>query len=74
MKQAKNHPQILYTRADLRRLGITFSNATLLRQEAAGRFPRRVYLSPARVAWVSAEIHEHIEEKMAQRDHVEGRK
>nr|WP_255713992.1 AlpA family phage regulatory protein [Pelagibacterium xiamenense] len=68
MKQAEVPQKILYTRADLRRLGITFSNSTLLRQEAAGRFPRRVYLSPGSVAWVGAEIHAHIERKLAERD------
>ncbi|WP_404406180.1 helix-turn-helix transcriptional regulator [Pelagibacterium halotolerans] len=68
MRQPESHQKILYTRADLRRLGITFSNATLLRQEAAGRFPRRIYLSPASVAWVSAEIHAHIQSKIADRD------
>lgn len=68
MKQTESPPKILYTRADLRRLGITFSNATLLRQEAAGRFPRRIHLSSASVAWVSAEIHAYIEKKMAERN------
>ena len=48
--------QLLYTRADLKRLGITVSNSSLLRWEAAGRFPRRIRMAGTSVAWIAAEV------------------
>ncbi|MEP3632205.1 MAG: AlpA family phage regulatory protein [Shimia thalassica] len=46
-----NGQKVLATRADLRRLGITVSNSTLLRWEARGRFPRRARLAGTSVTW-----------------------
>ena len=51
-----NGQKALATRADLKRLGITVSNSTLLRWEARGRFPRRVRLAGTSVAWLLNEI------------------
>lgn len=51
---------LLLTRGDLPKLGIKLSNSTLLRLEAAGRFPRRVRLGGHSVAWVAAEIQEYV--------------
>lgn len=48
--------QLLYTRADLRRLGIIVSNSSLLRWEAVGRFPRRIRMAGTSVAWIAAEV------------------
>ena len=48
--------QLLYTRADLKRLGITVSNSSLLRWEAAARFPRRIRMAGTSVAWIAAEV------------------
>lgn len=48
--------QVLLGRADLRALGIRFSNSQLLRLEAAQRFPRRVRLSGASVCWDRDEV------------------
>jgi predicted DNA-binding transcriptional regulator AlpA len=47
---------LLYTRADLRRLGIQVSNSSLLRWEASGRFPRRIRMAGTSVAWIAAEV------------------
>jgi prophage regulatory protein len=58
----------LLGRRDLRMRGIDYSNVHLLRLEADGKFPRRVYLSPARVAWIETEIDEHIARCIAARD------
>lgn len=52
--------QLLYDRSDLRRRGIKISNSTLLRLEAAGRFPKRVRIGEHSVAWLAAEIDLHI--------------
>ena len=49
-------PLNLVSRKDLRTMGITYSNPHLLVLEREGRFPRRVMLSSARVAWVRCEI------------------
>jgi predicted DNA-binding transcriptional regulator AlpA len=48
--------QLLYTRADLKRLGITVSNSSLLRWEANARFPRRIRMAGTSVAWIAAEV------------------
>ena len=64
--------KILLSRADLKALGIVYSNVHLLRLELLQRFPRRIYLSPARVAWLAHEINNWIEERAAERDrHVQ---
>jgi prophage regulatory protein len=59
-------PQLL-TRSDLRILGIRASNPTLLIWEAEGKFPKRLTLSPAKVAWLRAEIDAWIQAKAAAR-------
>jgi len=59
----------LLTRNDLKRLGISLSNTQLIRLERDGRFPRRVYLTPARVVWLESEILEWIEARAAERAH-----
>ena len=48
--------QQLLSRADLKRIGIRVSNATLLRWEAQGRFPRRIRMAGTTVAWASDEV------------------
>lgn len=55
----KNMPQngkVLLSRTDLRALGITVSNSSLLRWEFAGRFPRRIRMAGTSVAWLKAEV------------------
>jgi prophage regulatory protein len=51
----------LLSREDLKRRGINYSNVHMLRLEAEGKMPKRVYLSPARVAWVESEILDYID-------------
>lgn len=53
--------KILLTRDDLPRLGIRISNSTMLRLEAAGKFPKRLRIGDHSVAWLASEIHAHIE-------------
>jgi prophage regulatory protein len=50
----------LLSREDLKRLGVNYSNVHLLRLEEDGKFPKRLYLSPARVAWIEFEIDVYI--------------
>lgn len=52
--------RVLYTRVDLRRLGIRISNSTLLRLEAAGKWPKRVRIGDHSVAWLRDEVDAHI--------------
>ncbi len=60
--------KLLLTRGDLPRLGIHISPSTLLRLEAAGKFPKRVRLGEHSVAWVASEIHAYIEALAAARE------
>jgi predicted DNA-binding transcriptional regulator AlpA len=57
----------LATRADLKRLGITVSNTTLLRWEARGRFPRRIRMAGTTVAWFLSEIEDWLADRAAER-------
>ncbi len=59
---------LLLTRGDLPKLGIKLSNSTLLRLEAAGRFPKRIRLGGHSVAWVATEIHEHVQRLASSRE------
>jgi predicted DNA-binding transcriptional regulator AlpA len=59
--------RLLYSREHLPRLGINLSNSTMLRLEAAGQFPKRVRIGAHSVAWLAAEIHEHIAKLAAER-------
>jgi len=53
---------------DLRAKGIKYSRVHLWRLEAAGKFPKRVRLSPSRHGWVEDEIDDHLEGLVAARD------
>lgn len=53
--------------SDLKARGISYSNVHLLRLEADGKFPKRVFLSPARVVWIEAEIDGYIARCIAAR-------
>lgn len=59
--------KILLSRKDLKALGIWQSNSTLLRLEAAGKFPRRVRLAGASVCWDHDEIMAWIQDRKAER-------
>jgi len=60
-------PLKLLSRKKLEDLGIDYSNVHLLRLEEEGKFPKRLYLSPARAAWVEAEIMEYLARCVAAR-------
>lgn len=64
-KTAEN--RLLYTRTHLLNLGVNLSNSTMLRLEALGKFPKRIRLGDHSVAWVAAEIREHIDALAEQR-------
>ncbi|WP_245848377.1 helix-turn-helix transcriptional regulator [Actibacterium ureilyticum] len=57
----------LATRDDLKRMGITLSNTTLLRLEARGRFPRRVRIGGTTVAWLMSELSDWLTERDQER-------
>jgi prophage regulatory protein len=48
--------------------GITASKVSIWRWERAGQFPKRVQVSPGRVAWVEDEIQQWVVDRIAQRD------
>jgi len=58
---------VLLQRADLKELGIHYSNTHLLRLEARGLFPRRVRLSPRKVAWKEREVLDWLDSRAAAR-------
>lgn len=62
----------LLSRADLQALGIRYSNPHLLQLEREGKFPKRLTLSPAKVAWLRSEVVAWIELKTSERDHPGG--
>ncbi len=69
MQSAKVEDQkILLSRKDLKGIGIFQSNATLIRAEMHGRFPKRIQLSSGLVCWDRAEIQAWIEARKAERD------
>jgi prophage regulatory protein len=59
--------RVLYTLVDLRRLGILISKSTILRLEAAGKFPKRVRIGAHSVAWLRDEVDAHIAKLADQR-------
>jgi predicted DNA-binding transcriptional regulator AlpA len=65
--ESSNQPLRLLSRDNLRALGIDYSNVHMLRLENDGKFPRRIYLSPARVAWVESEVLTHLARCLAAR-------
>lgn len=59
--------RLLLSRADLKARGIAYSNPHMISLERRGLFPCRVTLSPAKVAWVEAEIDEWLNRRIASR-------
>jgi prophage regulatory protein len=52
---------------ELKPRGVRVSRRQLDRLEAAGKFPRRVQISPGRVGWLAEEIDNHVATKVANR-------
>lgn len=48
--------QLVLGRKDLKKIGITVSNSSLLRWEQHGRFPRRIRMAGTTVGWLKSEI------------------
>ncbi|PLX37584.1 MAG: hypothetical protein C0606_04645 [Hyphomicrobiales bacterium] len=59
--------QIVLNRQDLTKLGIRVNNSSLLRWEAAGRFPRRIRMAGTSVAWIKAEVDAWLEARAEER-------
>lgn len=62
-----NTERIILNRSDLKRLGITVSNSSLLRWEHAGRFPRRIRMAGTSVAWLKSEVEAWPSERATER-------
>ena len=58
----------LLDHAALRERGIPYGKVQLWRLEKAGRFPKRVPLSPSRIAWIESEVDAWIKKRGAARD------
>lgn len=61
--------KLLVSRSDLKQLGVTVSNCSLLRWEAQGRFPRRVRMAGTTVAWASDEVIAWYRKRLSERVH-----
>jgi prophage regulatory protein len=57
----------LVTFKQLQEMGICYCREHLWRLEAAGKWPRRIYLSPQKVVWDLNEILDHVERLAAER-------
>jgi prophage regulatory protein len=53
--------------SELKPRGVRVSRRQLDRLEAAGKFPRRVQISPGRVGWLAEEIDAHVAAAIARR-------
>ena len=66
--KALDDNKLLLSRSDLKQLGVTVSNCSLLRWESQGRFPRRIRMAGTTVAWASDEVldwyHNRLNERM----------
>ena len=61
--------QKLVSKKELRIVfGVPYSFAHIARLEAAGQFPKRIRLGACRVAWLSAEVQNWIDERVALRN------
>ena len=67
IERAVAQPKLL-TYKDLKAMGISFSREHLWRLEAAGKFPRRIYLSPQKIAWFEDEVLTWLAERAAERE------
>ena len=68
--RAKLSPDELILRPDLKKL-VPLSDTTIWREERRGRFPRRIAISPKRVAWRRREIERWLADREAARTVVE---
>ena len=48
--------------------GVPLGKTQIWRLENAGKFPKRIYVSPGRYGWVEDEVDAYIEQKIAERD------
>lgn len=60
-------PELL-TYPEVVEAGVRYTRQHLARLEAAGKFPRRVQIGEARVAWVEAEVRAWVKAKIKKRD------
>lgn len=65
---ADAHLRRLLSFKQLRAMGISWSREHVWRLEAANKFPRRIYLSPQRVAWFEDEVLQWLEARAAERN------
>jgi prophage regulatory protein len=61
--------QRLVSKKELKSIyGVPYCFAHIARLEAAGEFPKRIKLGACRVAWLSEEVQEWIDERVANRN------
>lgn len=65
---APQTPRRLINFKQLRAMGISWSREHVWRLEAKNKFPRRIYLSPQKVAWFEDEVLQWLEARAAERE------
>jgi prophage regulatory protein len=68
MQEHEKKIRRLLTYKGFKAIGISFSREHLWRLEAAGKFPRRIYLSPQKIAWFEDEILAWLAERDSERE------
>jgi prophage regulatory protein len=58
----------IITHDHLKDYGITLGKLQVWRLETAGKFPKRVQVSPGRIGWLENEIEAYIDARIAERD------
>jgi predicted DNA-binding transcriptional regulator AlpA len=67
MKEAQN--KLILNRQDIKAMGITVSNVTLLRWEQMGRFPKRIRMAGKHVGWLAVECQQWLQDRATERAH-----
>jgi prophage regulatory protein len=63
------YPKQVVSKKELRTVcGVPYCPQHIARLEAAGQFPKRIWLGQNRVAWLLREVEEWLDERIAKRD------
>jgi predicted DNA-binding transcriptional regulator AlpA len=64
---SKVQNKLILNRQDIKAMGVTVSNVTLLRWEQMGRFPKRIRMAGKHVGWLAGECQQWLQDRAAER-------
>jgi predicted DNA-binding transcriptional regulator AlpA len=64
----KEQTKLILNRHDIRAMGVTVSNVTLLRWEQLGRFPKRIRMAGKHVGWLAGECQQWLHDRASERE------